>query len=230
MKNLLTVLAVLMIPSIVFAGNEAPRLYLEVYRFEENPRDPGPVPGYVCVHQQPTVGTLPCFEARLPYNFYAVPIHIGSLDRPICPSKGTVCANYGGYLGVVFGVNSTGTGTLTFMMLYACPGFMSFPSYAGEPASCGASSTNLCHDWYDHAGYLVYMNQTSTAARYLNVVASADCGFARVINCHYEYDMGTVFGGNPGGVQIGGAQSILCYGEQTPVQETTWGAIKGFYR
>jgi hypothetical protein len=237
MKKLLIVLAALMIPSIVFAGNVAPRVYLEVYRFEEDPTDPGPVPGYVCVHQQPTVypWTLPCYEARLPYNFYVVPIHIGSLDTPTCPVPGTACAEplpngQGGYLGIFFGVASTGTGTLTFMSWNACDGFLKGPSAAGEPAACGASSTRDCHDWMDHEGYLIYMNLTSTAARYLNVTTNADLLHTRVINCHNQYDMGTVFGGNPGGVQIGGAQTILCGESPTPVNATTWGAIKGLYR
>lgn len=231
MKKLLIVLAALMIPSIVLAGNLAPQLYLEVYRFEEDPTDPGPVPGYVCVHEAPTQypWTLPCYSERFPYNFYVVPLHIGSLDMPICSETGAGCANYGGFLGCFFGVASTGSGTLTFMSWNACPGFLKGPSTAGEPAACGASSTALCHDWVDHEGYLVYMNlsSTNTSARYLNIVNNADLGHTRVINCHNEYDMGTVIGG---GVQIGGTQTVVCGTSPTPVNSTTWGAIKGLYR
>ena len=234
MKKLLIVLAALMIPSIVFAGNVAPRVYLEVYRFEEDPTDPGPVPGYVCVHQQPTVypWTLPCYAARYPYNFYVVPIHIGSLDQPICLTPGPSCVDYGGYLGIFFGVASTGSGTVFFMSWNACPGFLKGPSAAGEPAACGASSTRDCHEWYDHEGYLVYLNlsSTNTSARYLNVTVSADLLHTRVINCHSQYDFGTIYGGFPGGVQIGGTQTILCGTDPTPVDATTWGAIKGLYR
>ena len=231
MKNLLMVLAALMIPSMVLAGNVAPRVYLEVYRFEEDPTDPGPVPGFACVHEAPVQFPpgLPCYEVRYPYNFYVVPIHIGGLDEPICPTPGASCVGYGGYLGIFFGVASTGTGTLTFMSWNACDGFLKGPSAAGEPAACGASSTSACHDWYDHEGYLIYMNSASTAARYLTVTTNADLLHTRVINCHSQYDFGTIYGGFPGGVQIGGTQTILCP-ESTPVDATSWGAVKGLYR
>jgi hypothetical protein len=223
---------VVALPACALAGNLTPTLYLEVYRFEEDPTDPGPVPGYVCVHERPTVypWMLPCFAPRLPYNFYVVPIHVGKLDMPVCvadPPGAPQCDGLGGYLGLFFGIQSTGSGTLTFMSWNACPGFLKGPSAAGEPAACGASSTDLCHDWIDHEGYLVYMNLTSTAARYLNIVNNADLGHTRVINCSNLYDMGTVIGG---GVQIGGTQTIVCAGSPTPVSSTTWGAIKGLYR
>jgi hypothetical protein len=215
-------------PERSLAGNFVPRLYLEVYSFVEDPTDPGPVPGYVCIHERPAESpwTLPCYAARLPYNFYAVPIHIGSLSLPICATTGMACQGYGGFLGLFFGISSTGTGALTFMSWNACPGFLKGPSAAGEPAACGASSTALCHDWVDHEGYLVYMNLTSTAARYLNIVANADLGHTRVINCHNQYDMGTVV---IGGAQIGGAQTITC-DMYVPVEELTWGKIKGLFR
>jgi hypothetical protein len=224
-------LSLLAVPVASPAGNANPQLYLEVYRFEEDPTDPGPVPSYVCVHERPTEYpfTLPCYAERLPYNFYVVPIHIGHLDMPVCtavPPGAPQCVGLGGFLGLFFGISSTGTGTLTFMSWNACPGFLKGPSAAGEPAACGASSTDLCHDWIDHEGYLVYMNLTSTAARYLNIVNNADLGHARVISCHSQYDMNTTVGG---GVQIGGVQDITCQGP-TATEERTWGKLKTLYR
>ncbi len=231
MKKLLIVLAALMIPTVVMAGNMAPALYLELYQFEEDPTDPGPMPGYVCVHERPTSYpfTLPCYAPWVRYNYYVVPIHVGKLDMPICATTGSGCVGFGGYLGCGFGVASTGTGTLGFMSWNACPGFLKGPSTAGEPAACLASSTLLCHDWVDHEGYLIYFaSGTATGSkRYLNIVASADLGHFKVINCHNQYDNGTTVGG---GVQIGMAQDILCGDSPTPVSATTWGAIKGLYR
>jgi hypothetical protein len=88
-----------------------------------------------------------------------------------------------------------------------------------------ASSTAICHDWYDHEGYMIWMNLTGTVARYINIIASADLGHAKVINCHNQYDDGTVISG---GIQIGGTQTLVC--GAIPVEETTWGKIKGVYR
>jgi hypothetical protein len=230
MKTLLIVLAALMIPTMVMAGNLNPRLYLEVYPLTEEEVDPGPVPAYVCVHPVPTVYPwyLQCWALRVPYGYYAVPLHIGKLDQPICPTTGMDCIGFGGYLGCGFGVTATGTGTLTFMSWNACPGFLKGPSAAGEPAACLASSTRLCHDWYDHEGYLLYMNGTNvTASKILTIVASADLGHAKAINCHNMYDDGTTIGG---GAQISPTQTIVCEGSPTAVTATTWGAIKGLYR
>ena len=233
MKKLLIVLAALMIPTMVMAGNTAPRLYLEVYTLTEEEVDPGPVPAVVCVHPTPTVYPwyLPCWALRVPYGYYAVPLHVGSLSLPICPTPGQSCktpVSLGGYLGCGFGVTATGTGTITFMSWNACPGFLKGPSAAGEPAACLASSTSLCHNWYDHEGYLLYMNGTNvTASKILTIVASADLGHVKVINCHNEYDDGTTIGG---GAQISPTQTIVCEGSPTAVNTTTWGAIKGLYR
>jgi len=232
MKKLLIVLAALMIPTMALAGNTAPKLWLEVYYQADDPTDPEG-PGFLtnpCVHPAPLPNeypfTLPCYAPRLPYNFYIVPIHVGQLDRPICTTTGLPCAEYGGYLGLGFGAQISGTG-ITFMSWNACPGFLKGPSAAGEPAAMLASSTALCHDWYDHEGYMIWMNLTATTARYINIIASADLGHALVINCRNQYDAGTTIGG---GVQIGGTQTIICGNSPTAVKTTTWGAIKGLYR
>ena len=216
------------VPACALGGNHAPKLSLEVYRFEEAPN---PVPSYVCVHdfhQPPT--ELPCYDARLPYNYYCVPLHVCALDHPICSTTGVPCAGYGGYLGVFFGVQQTApTGhPLTFMSWNACPGFLKGPSAVGEPAACGASTSNLpCHDWMDHEGYLVYLNAGSNTDKvYFDIVNSADLGHLRVISCHSQYDMNTTIGGR---VQVGGAQDIVCPGP-TAVEESTWGQIKAICR
>ena len=216
-------------PVCALAGNVAPRLYLEVYYQADDPTDPEG-PGFAtnpCVHPLPPPYpfTLPCYAPRLAYNFYIVPIHVDNLDLPICPTTGQACQGYGGYLGLGFGAQISGTG-MTFMSWNACPGFLKGPSAAGEPAAMLASSTAICHDRYDHEGYMIWMNLTATTARYINIVASADLGHALVINCHSQYDNGTTVAG---GVQIGGTQTILCPGGM-PVEEATWGEIKGLYR
>jgi hypothetical protein len=232
MKKLLIVLAALMIPTMAVAGNVAPKLWLEVNYQADDPTDPEG-PGYLvnpCVHPAPTSYpfTLPCFAPRIPYNFYVVPIHIGQLDRPICPTAGgSPCLNYGGYLGLGFGAALTGGTGITFMSWNACPGFLKGPSITGEPSSMLSSSTDLCHDWYDHEGYMLWLNGSGTTARYINIVASADLGHNKLINCANMYDEGTTIGG---GVQIGGAQTIVCGDSPTAVNNTTWGAIKGLYR
>jgi hypothetical protein len=217
------------LPVCALAGNVQPRLWLEVNYQADDPTDPDG-PGFMvnpCVHQVPPPYPfiLPCYAPRLAYNFYIVPIHVSGLDRPICQTTGALCAGYGGYLGLGFGAQISGTG-MTFMNWNACPGFLKGPSAAGEPAAMLASSTAICHDWYDHEGYMIWMNLTGTTARYMNIVASADLGHYKLINCHSQYDEGTTVGG---GIQIGGTQTIVC-GGQSPVEEMTWGEIKALYR
>ena len=236
MKKLLIILglAALMIPSFVLAGNVAPTLYLEVsYQTYDPEEAPPPVIGpEICAHVRTYPVALQCFAPRLAFTYYIVPIHVGKLDMPICQTTGPSCEQFGGYLGLGFGITLTNNvgvvqTTPSFMSWNACPGFLKGPSAAGEPAACIASSTALCHDWPDHEGYLLYNNLSGSTERRLNIVASADLGHYKVINCHNQYDNGTVIGH---GVQIGGAQTIVCGESPTAVTETTWGAIKGLYR
>ena len=218
---------VLAFPVSALGGNAAPKLSLEVYWFEE---EPVPTPSYVCVHDFPPVPTqLECYAPRLQYHYYYMPLHVGALDHPICSTHGVLCFDYGGYEGVFFGVQQTApTGhPLTFMSWNACPGFLKGPSAAGEPAACGASSTALCHDWDQHEGYLVFFNAgTNTDKVYFDVVNNADLNHHKVISCHSQYDEGTTVASR---VQVGGAQDVICP-DPTPVEDMTWGAIKGLYR
>ncbi len=55
---------------------------------------------------------------------------------------------------------------------------------------------------------------------------NADVAHNKVINCAFTYDENTMVGG---GIQIGGAQNIVCPGDM-PVEEATWGKIKGLFR
>ncbi len=235
MKKLLIALAALItvaFPFVALAGNAAPHVYFEVNYQADDPTDPEG-PGFLvnpCVHTLPYTYPLmlQCYAPRLPYNFYVVPVHIGHLSEPICATPDQfVCVNYGGYLGLGFGAALSGGTGVTFMSWNACPGFLKGPSVTGEPSSMLASSTDLCHNWYDHEGYMLWMNGSGTAARYINVMASADLGFTKVINCAFLYDDGTVMGT---GVQLGGAQTLVCPDSPTTVNNTTWGAIKGLYR
>jgi hypothetical protein len=217
----------LAVPMCSPAGNMAPRLWLEVYYQADDPTDPEG-PGYLadpCRHPLSAPPAMPCYAPRLPYNFYVIPIHVGNLDAPICATVGSGCAAYGGIVGVGFGAALTGGTGLTFMSWNACPGFIKGPSVSGEPSSMLASSTELCRDWFEHEGYMLWINDTGTSARFINIVASADLGHYRVINCSNTYDDGTTVGG---GVQIGGTQ-VNC-GGWGPVEEMNWGAIKALYR
>jgi len=215
------------VPACAAGGNHAPKVSLEVYGFEE---EPDPLPAGICVHEFPPFPSeLPCYAVRLPYSFYYIPVHVCALDHPICPTTGVPCIGLGGYVGLAFGLSQTApTGSpLMFMSWNACYGFLKGPSAAGEPAACLASSTALCHDWYDHEGYLVYLNTSAgTDKVYFDIVNSADLNNHYVINCLSTYDENTTIGGR---AQVGGAQDILCPGP-TAVEESTWGRIKTIYR
>ena len=222
-------LLLLAVPARCPAGNANPKLYLEVYHFEE---DPVPLPQEICWHPWPLTSPLdlPCYAPRVLYHWYYLPLHVGNLDLPTCPTHGLICKqyDYGGYEGLPFGVSQSNAGghPLTFMSWTACPGFLKGPSAAGEPAACLASSTSICHSEHDHEGYLVYWNaSTSLDAVYFDVVPNADLNLYNVISCHSEYDEGTTIGG---GAQVGGPQTVVC--GQMSVQELTWGKIKGLYR
>jgi hypothetical protein len=221
------IVCLLALPACALAGNTSPQLYLEVYSQAEDPTDPQG-PGFLvtpCGHTQGYPIALPCYARRLDYYFYAVPLHIGRLDQPVCPTVGPECAQYGGFVGCGFGAVLTPDTGLTFMSWNACPGFIKGPSTSGEPSSMLATSAALCHDWTDHPGYMLWVNGTGTTTRYINVVHSADLGFAKVINCTNQYDDGTL---NSGYVQIGSTQTVACPG--MPVEETTWGKVKAMYR
>lgn len=229
MKKLLTILIAAcfcMIPVTVFAGNAMPYLYLEIYTTDA---EFDPLPDYVCVDAKPLTGALPCFAVRYPYNFAYMPLHVGALDGPICTTTGPACESFGGYLGVPFGVQQVAANLTTFMSWNACPGFLKGPSGAGEPAACLASSFSGCHDWWDHLGYVIYLNMsTKTTDARFNVVASADVAHYKVINCANLYDNNTQIGG---GAQWGPTQTIVCpLAGPTSVELTTWGKIKGLYR
>jgi hypothetical protein len=220
--------SVFALPVCDLAGNWGPQLALEVYYQADDPTDPEG-PGFLtnpCFHPGSRMPVLSCYAPRLAYNFYIVPIHVDQLALPICPTTGMDCVGYGGYLVLGFGAQISGSG-MTFMSWNACPGFLKGPSAAGEPAAMLASSTAICHDWYDHEGYMIWMNLTGTVARYINIVASADLGHYKLINCHNQYDDNTTIAGL---VQIGGTQTIVCPWQGDPVEETTWGEIKALYR
>ena len=226
MKTLLIALAALMIiPTVLFAGNPTPTLYFEVYRFSTTP---SPVPTYICTHAtRPFVGPLPCFADRIFNSRYYVPIHVAKLVD-ICPlESGPECAPYGGTTGLPFGAIMTGA-PISFINVTACPGWMKGASIIGEPAAIGIYSNTGCKDWVSHPGYLLYRElEESEAAVYITPGPNADVGYVYNISCDFTYDMGTVIGG---GVQIGGTQTIICPQDPTPVSATTWGKIKGLYR
>jgi len=218
----------LALPTYALASNDHPKLYLEVYHFEEEPTE---LPQEICWHPWPLTSPvdLPCYAPRVQGHLYYLPLHIGDLNLPTCPyTSGYLCGGYGGYKSVWFGVSqSAPTGhPLVFMSWNACPGFLKGPSAAGEPAACLASTTAICHSEHDHEGYLVYLNTNSDAgAAYFNLGNNADLGEYKVYSCSSLVDEGTAIGG---GAQVGGSQTMTC--GLMPVQELTWGELKALYR
>lgn len=228
MKRLLISMALsfcFLIAAAAFAGNVGPKLYLELWQFEEVPVT---LPEEVCMHVVPVpAGGIHCYSPKTAYYSAVVALHVGNLDQPVCPVPSATCETaiaHGGYLGVPFGVMTTGE-AVTFMSWTACPGFLKGPSAAGEPSACLASSTSKCHDWQDHLGYLQYINMsTRTGMTTVSVIKNADLNLYNVINCHNEYD--TTYVG--GAAQWGGTQSVTC--STTGVAPTTWGKIKGLFK
>jgi hypothetical protein len=208
------------------AGNPVPdwpREYLEIYTFVEKPTE---LPSYVCAHALVNPGPpevwenvpLPCYAAKLPYNFAYVPIHVAHLFIGLG----------GGYKGVECGIETRGE-DVTFIGAGTCPGFVMGPSGAGPPAAIAFLSTGPCYDWQFHAGYTIWQNQsTRTGATYFDIVANADYGDYYVLDCDYVLDDTTAVGH---GAQWGGTKNIACCENgPTAVEVTTWGKIKGLYR
>jgi len=227
MKKLLVLLIAAcfcLVPTMALAGNTNPTLYLEIYMLEEDPDDPGPPPAFLCFHEsRPLVGELPCFSPKAPYNFGIIPIHIGKLDQPICPDWPMPGGPGGGYDVLSVGVAKTG-GTVNFVGITACPGFLQGPGTA--PGAILFAATTKCHDWVDHPCYVKYMSTTSMTATYFTIVANADDSLIQLINCQ----LGTEIPAVGGGVQWGGTKTIVCGLDPTAVNLTTWGNIKGLYR
>jgi hypothetical protein len=117
-----------------------------------------------------------------------------------------------GFLGIPFGMVTSG-GAL-FTACTACPGFLKGPS------------TGLCHQWEDHPIYCMWLAQDANPDIW-TIVASGDLGHHMVINCDNEYDSGTALGH---GAEWSSNQTVACATGGDPVEETTWGRIKGLYR
>ena len=196
-----------------------PREYLEIYTFEEEPAE---LPSYVCEHAlvegsfPPWYENLPppCYALKLPWSLAYVPIHVdhfGSSENP----------QDGGYMGVRCGIEVLGE-PVVFAAASACPGFLVGPSVAGPPAAILFLSTSACHEWQFHAGYTCWMNNSELPdATFFNIVANADAGDCRVLDCNGVWDEATAIGH---GAQWGGTQIA------TAVQLTTWGKVKALYR
>ncbi len=203
MKKLLILIsaACLLLPALAFGQNAAPRLYLEIAANDG-----------MCMCVGPP---LQCYRfgdasskfAWMPSWIY---VHVGKVEN--------------GFLGVPFGmVNS---GAAIFASCTACPGFLKGPSTAGEPAAVIVSSTGPCYQWQYHPVYCMWQAQDSNADLF-TLVASADLGHHNVINCLNQYDTGTTLGH---GAEWSANQTLVCGGDPTATELTTWGAIKGLYR
>jgi hypothetical protein len=208
MKKLLILIsaACLLLPAMAFgAGNANPTLYLEIAADDA-----------MCICIGPP---LQCYRygqssdfSKNPWQPTYVYVHVGKVEN--------------GFLGVPFGmVNS---GNAVFASCTACPGFLKGPSTAGEPAAVIVSSTGACHQWMEHPVYCMWQAQADVnVPDIFTLVASADLGHHNVINCDNEYDVGTVLGH---GAEWAPQQTLVCGGDPTAVELTTWGAIKGLYR
>ncbi len=219
---ILTIAACFCLTVPAMAGNVAPKLYLEVWNYAEVP---DPIPTDVCKHLTKPTGGIHCYDVKVAYNYAVVGFHVGNLDTPICSTTGVDCAAFGGFVGCPFGVASSGE-AVNFASWTACPGFLKGVSVAGEPSACSSNSTSGCHNWWDHSGYLSYLNlSTRTGATFFDIVANADLGHNRVINCAFTYDNGTTIGYR---AQWGGTSTLTC--PSTAVEETTWSKVKSLFR
>jgi hypothetical protein len=114
--------------------------------------------------------------------------------------------------------------------------------YSGGAADILVSSAGACHSWPDHPGYLKYINiSPNTGRTYFRIANNSSLGFVRVINCSMGYDLGTELDGC---VAWGGTvyDPFECYSppgpngwaeyfcQFTPVEPTSWGAIKSLFR
>ena len=222
---------VLLPQAIALAGNAHPCPFLEIYLFDVVP--PPPSDDYVCYHPwlyYPPGGPadVVCFSPKVPNLYACLPVHVGCIDNPVCPSVGPECEQYGGFTGFAFGILATGS-PVTFISFTPCPGFVESPSEAGVPAAINVSSTWGCRISSHHVGYLTYLNGTVLGATYFDIVPNADLGHFKVTNCSGAYDEGTTVAGS---AQWGGTKSIDCwqYWWWTVVESTTWGKIKSLFR
>jgi hypothetical protein len=203
MKKLLILIsaACLLVPAMVFAaGNPNPTLYLEIYN--------SPTDKCYCTYV-PGGPPLTCWNGIKTQCF--VFLHVGKVPN--------------GFLGTPHGIAYTGD-PFDYLSTTACPGFLKGPSTAGEPDAIVVSSTGECHMWDHHSCYTRWMSGTG-ADSFFDIVANADLGHYKVINCDNLYDEGTVIGGR---AEWSDVQSIVCGEDPTTVEETTWGKIKGLYR
>jgi len=227
MKKLLVLLIAAcfcLVPVVSLAGNTHVSLYLEIYMFDADPDDPGPAPAYLCVHDPgPLQGELPCYSTKLPYFFAAVPVHVGQLDVPTASGWPLPAGPGGGFVGLAYGLTRSGQ-AITFLGFVTCPEFLQGPGT--PPGAILASATTKCHDWHDHIGYTKYMASSSTVASFFDITMNTDLGDVEVIDCQANLSPNTVVGR----AQWGGTKSVTCAFDGTPVNETTWGKIKGLYR
>jgi len=236
MKTLLVLLAAacLCLVPVIAQANAHPTLYLEIYQYDTDPDDPdygcvflGTCPE-ICFHaQRPMVGELHCYNAKLPYNFGIVPIHVAKLDTPpLAAGWPLPCGPGGGWVTLSCGIANSGA-PVTRLGLGVCPNFLQGPGTV--PMAILFTATTACHDWYDHGAYMKYMSTSSVAATFFDITTNADDGILLLKNCQAIDEMPPqlVIGGR---AQWGGTKSVICALDPTSVDLTTWGKIKGLYR
>jgi len=191
------------------AGNTEPRLVLTIY---SNTVDEAPATSCIARSSPRYDDILDCYAAKpVPGSFGFLSVHAGRLDN--------------GFTGIPFGIQASGS-AVTFLEFVPCPGFTVVLSQAGMPSAILATSTVGCRQAREAVGYLKYTCQYSSAT-FFTIVANADLGHYKVINCDYTFDEWTV---NNALAQWGGTQTVVCPYLWVPVEATTWGKVKSLYR
>jgi hypothetical protein len=191
------------------AGNTSPCLVLTIYT---NTADEPPATS--CIARSSTVfqDILDCYAPKpAPGSYGFLSVHVGRLEN--------------GFTGIPFGIEATGS-AVTFLGFVPCPGFTVVLSEPGMPSAIMVTSTEGCRQAREADGYLTYLC-SSVSATYFNIVANADMGHYKVINCDYTFDEGT---SNSGYAQWGGTQTVVCPYLWLATEPVTWGKIKTLYR
>jgi hypothetical protein len=155
---------------------------------------------------------IDCYAPKLALGNYGfLSVHAGHLNN--------------GFTGIPFGVQAIGS-AVTFLEFVPCPGFTVVLSQAGMPSAIMVTSTEGCRQAREAVGYLKYVC-SDTRATFFEIVANADLGHHKVINCDYTFDEYT---GIDGKAQWGGTRQLSCPYIWLGTEVLTWGKIKTLYR
>jgi hypothetical protein len=208
--SLLIVVVCLVLPIRALAGgNFQPELVLTIHN---NTVDEPPSEACVMPSGGDPLDWIDCYDTKLaPGNYGFLSVHAGHLDN--------------GFTGLPFGIQASGY-PVTFLGFVPCPGFTVVLSQAGMPSAIMVTSTMGCRAAREAVGYLKYVC-SDTRATFFQIVANADLGHYKVINCDYTFDEGTGIGGM---AQWGGTRQLGCPYVWVGAPALTWGGIKSLFR